>query len=212
MNSMNKAALHDAYAAGYDQQVSEYGCYIAEVLFGLSYEFTQPGQTLLDAGIGSGLAAALFAKAGLLVKGFDFSPAMLEICAAKGIASSLKEHDISVAPWPYPSAAFDHLACCGVLHFIPDLEVIFNEARRILRPDGLFAFTTKIPAALGESSNYDRQLSGDFEIYAHSPDYVEGMMRQFSFKPVKRQKCPVGDDMFEIWVTQRRSQHFSEQR
>ena len=38
------ATLHDAYAADYDQQVQSYGCHVADVLFGLCYEYAQPGQ------------------------------------------------------------------------------------------------------------------------------------------------------------------------
>jgi 2-polyprenyl-3-methyl-5-hydroxy-6-metoxy-1,4-benzoquinol methylase len=64
------AALHDAYAADYDQQVQSCDCHVADVLFGLCYEYVQPGQRLLDAGIGSGLSAQLFAKAGLEIHGF----------------------------------------------------------------------------------------------------------------------------------------------
>jgi len=36
------AALHDAYADDYDQQVQSYGCHVADVLFGLCYEYVQP--------------------------------------------------------------------------------------------------------------------------------------------------------------------------
>lgn len=140
------ASLHDAYASDYDHQVSEYRCYIAEVLFGLCYAALQPGQTVLDAGIGSGLSAVLFAKAGLQVHGFDFSPAMLDLCAAKGFAAGLKNHDVQQLPWPYPPASFDHVVCCGVLHFIAEIEAIFGEARRVLRPGGHFAFTNRVPA------------------------------------------------------------------
>jgi len=80
--------LHDSYAADYDNQVQAYDCHMAEVLFGLCYEFIQPDQRLLDVGIGSGLAALPFAKAGLEISGMDFSPAMLAICRAKGIAAN----------------------------------------------------------------------------------------------------------------------------
>ena len=116
------ADLHDAYAADYDAEVLAYDCHIAGLLFGLCYEFTCPDQRLFDAGIGSGLSSALFAKAGLEVHGMDFSPAMLEICHDKGFAIDLRRHDIQKTPWPYSSDAFDHLVCCGVMHFIPDLE------------------------------------------------------------------------------------------
>jgi len=37
-----KSDLHDAYAAEYDHQAGEYGCHMAEVLFGLCYDAIQP--------------------------------------------------------------------------------------------------------------------------------------------------------------------------
>ena len=139
------SALHDAYARDYDRQVSEYRCYIAEVLFGLCYTAVQPGQTVLDPGIGSGLSAALFAKAGLAVYGFDFSTAMLEICAAKGFAAGLKNHDIQIPPLAVPSGEFRP---CGLLRgaaLYPGSGGRFRRGRRVLRAGGLFAFTTRIP-------------------------------------------------------------------
>ena len=60
-------AQHDSYAADYDAQVRAYDCHIADLLFGLCYEFTRPGQSLLDVGTGSELAAQPFARAGLQV-------------------------------------------------------------------------------------------------------------------------------------------------
>jgi predicted TPR repeat methyltransferase len=198
-----QAALHDAYAADYDQQVSAYGSYVAEDLFGLCYAAVQPGQRLLDAGIGSGLSAVLFAKAGLLVQGFDFSPAMLAICQAKGIASDLKRHDILHAPWPYPDGAFDLVVCCGVLHFIADLEVVFSEAWRVLRPNGLFAFTTKAPTAQDAARPYQQQLAGEFEIFSHAPAYVAALLAQHSFERLKIHRCLVGADVFQNWVARK---------
>ena len=199
----SQSALHDAYAADYDQQVIDYGSYVAEDLFGLCYAAIQPGQVLLDAGIGSGLSAVLFAKVGLLVQGFDFSPAMLAICQAKGIAASLKQHDIQHAPWPYPPEAFDLVVCCGVLHFIADLETVFSEARRVLRPNGLFAFTTKVPTALDAAQPYQQQLSGEFEIFSHAPAYVAALLAQHSFEHLKIHRCLVGADVFQNWVTRK---------
>ena len=139
----DQAALHDAYAADYDAQVVAYDCYLAEALFGLCYDFVRPGQNLLDLGIGSGLSAAPFARAGLRVSGMDFAPAMLDLCRAKGIAVDLRQHNLCQLPWPYDPASFDHTVCCGVFHFIADLEPVFRGAADVLRPGGLFAFTTQ---------------------------------------------------------------------
>jgi predicted TPR repeat methyltransferase len=199
------AALHDVYACDYDKQVQAYDCHLADVLFGLCYEFIQSGQSLLDVGIGSGLSALLFAKSGLQVHGMDFSPAMLEICQAKGIAATLKQHDLQQAPWPYPAARFDHLVCCGVLHFIPDLEIIFDEARRVLREGGWFAFTSRVAPSLGpHQQKYERQIMGEFEIFSHAPNYLEELLKQHAFERLKLQKCFVGDDLFILWIVQKK--------
>jgi predicted TPR repeat methyltransferase len=195
------ASLHDAYAADYDRQVGAYDCHVADLLFGLCYEYLQPGQTLLDLGIGSGLSALPFAKAGLKVYGMDFSTAMLEICRAKRIAAELKQHDLQQVPWPYPSDGFDHLVCCGVLHFIPDLGAVFDEAERVLRKGGVFAFTTKAPTpAENRAEKYDRQSVGGFEIYSHFQSYLDILLAQHSFQRLKLQRCFAGEDIFALWV------------
>ena len=195
------AALHDTYAVGYDAQVRAYECYLAEVLFGLSYEYVRPGESLIDLGIGTGLAAELYARAGLRVSGVDFAAAMLDLCRAKGFAADLRRHDLQSIPWPYPAAAFDHAACCGVLHFVPDLAPFLAETARVLRPGGSFAFTTQWPAA-GETapqSVVDSEAGG-MAVFAHSPAYVAALIDQCGFTRRKRLRCFVGEESFLAWV------------
>lgn len=199
------ATLHDAYAADYDQQVQLYGCHVADVLFGLCYEYVQPGQRLLDAGIGSGLSALLFAKAGLEVHGMDFSPALLAVCRAKGFAVGLTLHDLQQTPWPYPAGRFDHVICCDVPHFIADLETIFGEAASVLAPGGVLALTTQLPAVLSDDRQpYQQRIVGDFDIFAHTSLYVETLLAQHSLAPLKKQRCFVGDDLFTLWVVRKK--------
>lgn len=205
MIERSTAALHDAYAAEYDDQVRAYGSYLAEALFGLCYESLQPGQSLLDLGIGSGLAAALFTRAGLRVHGVDFSPAMLDVCRAKGIAEELRQHDLRQLPWPYPDRTFDHLVCCGVFHFIPELEGIFEEASRVLRDGGLFAFTTKSPLRLGAlQEKYEQHPSDGLDVFAHTPEYVGSVIEQSHFERSKVLRCFVGEDLFYVWTVQKK--------
>ena len=197
---MISSSLHDSYAADYDNQVQVFDCHIAEMLFGLCYEFIQPRQCLLDLGIGSGLSAALFAKAGLDIHGMDFSPAMLEICRSKEITTELKQHDLGQIPWPYQTAQFNHVVCCGVLHFVSDLDSIFSEVNRVLRVGEIFAFTTKVPSSASEASKYEKQLAGDFEIFSHLPEYVNSLLAENDLQKMKTQKCFIGEDIFIIWL------------
>jgi predicted TPR repeat methyltransferase len=203
MDQTESSRLHDAYAAEYDSQVISYGCHLADVLFGLCYEYTHPGQRLLDAGTGTGLLAVLFNRVGLVVDGFDFSPAMLEICAAKGITASLKLHDMLQAPWPYPSAAYHHLTCCGVLHFLPEIEVVFQEASRVLREGGHFAFTTLTLEDALAGQGFSRKESGGFDIFAHTQGYIDLLLAHNGFKRLKLQKCIGGGEIFDSWAARK---------
>ena len=198
---MDQAAHHDAYAADYDHEVEVYGCYLAEALFGLSYASVRPGQSLLDLGIGTGLSAQLFARAGLAVYGMDFSPAMLDLCRAKGCAVDLKQGDVLSLPWPYPPKAFEHGVCCGVLHFIPDLEAVFSETARVLREGGLFAFTTKSPLSPAVANGrYERVSADGLDVFSHAPAYIEALIRQSGFQRRRDLRCFVGQDIFQVWL------------
>ncbi len=194
------ATLHDAYAIEYDAQVRAYDCHIHDVLFGLCYEYIRPGQRLLDAGIGSGLSAQSFARAGLTVYGMDFAPAMLDVCRTKRFAADLRQHDLLQIPWPYQDGTFDHVVCCGVLHFIAGLDGIFGEVARLLMAGGVFAFTTRVPDAMGADQPYARHVSGEFEVFSHASGYIETRLVQLAFTCLKRQKCFVGEDLFQLWI------------
>ncbi len=178
-----------------------------EALFGLCYEYVQPGDCLLDIGTGTGLAAEPFARAGLQVFGFDSSPEMLAVCEGKGIAVELKQHDIHEIPWPYADGAFDHIIACGVFHFLPDLDPVFREASRLLRPDGIFAFTTKVPPG-EESSPYLTEVIQGTRLYLHQRATLERLMNSFGLSLCKELRLLVRtgrstDDVFPAFVTQK---------
>ena len=61
MNAQDCHQAHDESAAEYDRLARDYH-WFPEVLFGLCFEYTQPGECLLAIGIGTGLCAAPFAK------------------------------------------------------------------------------------------------------------------------------------------------------
>ena len=116
----------------YDREAEATGWLGPEVVFGLAYEYLEPGQSILDIGIGTGLGSSLFSRAGLRVHGLDLSRRMLEVCQAKEFATELKQHDLTVTPYPYETASIDHVVSVGVLHFFQKLGPIFTEVARIV--------------------------------------------------------------------------------
>lgn len=191
---MDPIDAHDKEAADYDRQAREYKAYTHDVLFGMAYEYVHPRQTLLDIGIGTGLASRPFAKAGLRVYGLDGSIEMLKVCESKAFATELKQFDLLTGPLPYSDESFDHVICCGVLHFFGDLGPIVREVSRVIKPGGIFAVTiaAQTPedgAASGDRRDFmEKPTVWGASIYTHSDKYLDNLLRGSAFEILKVHK------------------------
>jgi ubiquinone/menaquinone biosynthesis C-methylase UbiE len=179
---------HEAMAAAYDDEAEATGWYGPEVAFGLSYAHVQPGQSILDIGIGTGLASVLYRKAGLEVHGMDFSSQMLDACRRKGL-TSLQLHDLCKTPYPYDSESMDHAICAGVLQFFNDLSAVFQETNRIVRNNGLFVL---VVADRSENEHYEVEVGAEHTksgrtvtMYLHSPKQIGTWLERYGFELVK---------------------------
>ncbi|WP_424359065.1 class I SAM-dependent DNA methyltransferase [Methanocella sp. MCL-LM] len=190
--SPDAAELHGSCAPQYDDLCQAMECHAQDVLFGLCFEYLSPGQKLLDLGIGTGLSAALFHKAGLEVYGADFSPDMLRECEKKGLARELKVCDIGSGDWPYEAGQFHHVTACGLFHFIGDLDRVFSEARRVMVPGGTFSLTVK--SVEGGKEVYVDPGSG-IAVYCHDQAYIEELAGKYGFTPLKRLAFYMYDDL-----------------
>ena len=150
----NDTIISDKHQAeNYDRQAWETHWHGPEVIFGLVYGYVQPGGLILDLGIGSGLSSILFHKAGMQVYGLDGSPEVLEVCRAKGFAVELKQHDLRDLPLPYTDSLFDCVLCVAVLNSFQDLQPLFADIARIMKPGAIFAFTVEEQVP-GETDHY----------------------------------------------------------
>jgi hypothetical protein len=48
MEKVDRISVHDKEAAQYDQHVREYNSYLHDALFGMSFEYVNPHDCLLD--------------------------------------------------------------------------------------------------------------------------------------------------------------------
>ena len=178
----------DEMIKAYDKEAEATGWYGPEVAFGLTYAHVQPGQSMLDIGIGTGLGSILFLKAGLEIYGMDISPQMLDACRRKGF-SSLHLHDLRKTPYPFDSESIDHAVCTGVFNFFSDLSPIFQEASRILREGGLFAF---VVGDRSEKEAHSIEVGAEHTksektvtMYLHSAKQIAELMARYSFEPMR---------------------------
>ncbi len=227
MKNVDTICVHDQEATQYDQQVREYNSYGHDALFGLSFEYVDPRDCLLDIGIGTGLASQSFAKVGLEVYGCDASAEMLKVCESKGFAKDLKVFDLQNIPLPYTDSFFDHVICCGVLHFFNDLEAILKEVLRIIKSGGIFAFSVAAQTSQEEAAT-DGNLQGYFEtptpwgvsIFKHSSGYITNLLQANGFEILKTQKLLMRggpeedskDMLFRVYVAREASAVNSDNR
>ena len=195
MVEMDSVKAHNEEASEYDQQVRDYRSHAHDVLFGMVFEYVTPHETLLDIGIGTGLASWPFAKTGLRVFGLDGSVEMLKVCESKAFVEELKQFDMRAGPLPYSDNSFDHAICCGVFHFFGELGPIVSEVSRVIKSGGIFAFTvaSQTPEEQEASRNNPRNhlmrpTAWDVSIYAHSDGYIEEVLQGHGFEMLKTQK------------------------
>ena len=70
----------------------------------------------------------------------DLNQAMLDQAAAVGTKRAVEWRQADAMHLPFDDATFDAVVCQFGVMFFPDKAKAFSEARRVLRPDGVFAF------------------------------------------------------------------------
>lgn len=99
-----------------------------------------PQASILEAGIGTGRIALPLQSQGALVAGVDLSRPMLLKLRQKRLPGKpcpdLAQADATLLP--FRAHSFDVLVVVHVLHLIPNWTDLILEARRVLRPGGVF--------------------------------------------------------------------------
>jgi predicted TPR repeat methyltransferase len=126
---------------------------------------------VLDLGCGTGLCGPLLAPWAGSLTGIDVSRNMLDEAARKQLYERLVEAEITAWLPAQDAAAYDLAIATDVFIYIGDLAPVFAGLHRVLRPGGLFAFSTEVSE--GAESRLLESLR-----YAHSAAYLERLARE----------------------------------
>ena len=120
----------EAYEAWYQ---TPRGMWISNAEFRLMQQVleTEPGQTLLDAGCGTGHFSRRLAGLGLRVTGIDPDAAAIEFAAQQ--SAGIDYLTGSATSLPFPDASFDHVTAITSLCFIDDPVLAVEEMWRVSR-------------------------------------------------------------------------------
>jgi len=98
---------------------------------------------VLEIAAGTGVVTRRLASAlpeSVAIVATDLNPGMLDRAAATGTSRPVEWRQADAARLPFPDQAFDAVICQFGVMFFPDKAGAFAEARRVLRPGGVFLF------------------------------------------------------------------------
>jgi len=181
--------LANKFAADYDQTITPDTWIGPQVLFLQLNDLLQPKSKILDLGIGTGASSLLFKSEGHLITGIDGSEKMLEICESKNITEKLILHDLEKPPFPFTAGSFDAVISNGVFHLIHPVLPLFEEVKRILKPQGSFAFTFQKTTDLDGSKEtepgiWEKKTKTGVLTFKHSVDYIFEILKQNQMEPI----------------------------
>lgn len=169
-------ALFDDYAGGYEAHLLDQLRYEAhESLVRPLLNGGRRFRAVLDLGCGTGLCGALIHPMADLIDGVDVSAAMLEEARRLGLYRDLT-HDDLVHYLETTGLRPDLVMAADVFIYVGELAPVFRSVRRILKPEGRFAFTVELAPA-----GQDVRLLPSLR-YAHSEAYIRRLAQTHDFK------------------------------
>jgi predicted TPR repeat methyltransferase len=119
----------------------------------------------IDLGCGTGLAAREFASLADEFMGIDLSPGMIERARATGLYARLEVTDMLQGLRIEDEAGANLVIAADAFVYVPELDPLLREVARVLKPQGLLAFTVETHPGKGV-------VLGQGLRYAHAADYL----------------------------------------
>jgi predicted TPR repeat methyltransferase len=161
----------DAYSVRFDRHLAGDLGYRGPEAVAAAATAARPGGFghAFDLGCGTGLCGVLLRPQCRRLVGIDAAPKMIERATARGVYDELITGDIVETSRARAGAA-DLAVAADVLIYVGALEPLFAAVRALLRPGGMFVFTTELADA-------DEAGPGGYALrrtrrYAHADRYV----------------------------------------
>lgn len=132
------ADRYDQWAESYDDDLASWS-YQAPAVIAETVVNRQPdARSVLDVGCGTGQVGQALRARGYAARvvGLDISTASLRVAHQTGAYDTL-EHANLQQPLDIEDNDVDVLVCAGVMTYLPDVEAVWREFARVVRPGGL---------------------------------------------------------------------------
>lgn len=119
------------------------------------------GKNVLDLGCGYGWHCKYSVEKGAArVLGLDLSKKMIEEAKKRNMDERIEYNVCGIEDYEYPENAWDFVVSNLALHYIKDIEDIFQKVHRTLKPKGVFLFNIEHPvftAGVGQDWIYTKE-------------------------------------------------------
>ena len=138
------ADRYDGWADGYNDDLASWSYQAPTVVAEKVVSRQQAAGSVLDVGCGTGLVGRALRARGFTgqLMGLDISQASLEIARRSGAYGSVEHADLQQR-LPVPDDGVDVLVCVGVMTYLPEVETVWREFARVVRPGGLVVVTQR---------------------------------------------------------------------
>lgn len=183
---------YDQYAQFYDKKLDYLNSFEQNKLLPMMDKVH--GKKIIDIGAGTGRLTTKLAGLGARVTALDISEKILKILGKKNNAIELVAGDAENLP--FPDSSFDMAVGAFLIVHLKNLDIFFQEANRVLKPNGQLFITNinqKKPPELKTGNGFIT-----IESYYHRPEKVLSSMEQAGFKIKKN----IFIEENKIWINQ----------
>ena len=146
-----------------------------------------PGQSVLEVGVGTGLALPLYAP-DKRITGIDLSAEMLDRARQRVKQRRLINVDalleLDAEATGFADASFDIAVAMFVASVVPDPRRLMAELRRVVRPGGQILFVNHFAAERGPRWWAERALAPDSRALGWHPDFAVDALFSVTERPL----------------------------
>ncbi len=186
------AHLFDNHAPNFDEHlVRELQYAVPENLVFLARQRANNSEerwSVLDLGCGTGLLGLAVAPYARQLVGVDLSAKMLAKARDRNLYHRLEQLDLLSMMRLEAASSYDLIVAADVFVYLGNLEDIIREMTRLLRPNGLVAFSVEALEKLA-SEDTRQDMPKDFQLsqtgrYVHSSEYLRKLAVENGFKTI----------------------------
>lgn len=172
----------DVYADNFDEHLTQVLGYQTPQQLKQALEAYAPtGEArwdVLDLGCGTGLVGEALAPWARHMVGVDLSAKMLDKARAREVYQTLTCADLLTVMRGAADASQDLIVAGDVFVYLGQLDEIVAESKRVLRPQGLLAFSVEVLKDADDAAEYRLQTSGR---YSQSLTYLDKLASSNAF-------------------------------